>query len=85
VDMVMLATYADHDVEEEPVLVLSCGHIVGWISLDQIMGLEHVYHMEMPSGEAHPTPLPETQNLGAEQENGTPMQPRLVQVHIDKF
>jgi hypothetical protein len=48
--MVMLATYGEHDVEEEPVLVLSCGHIMGWVSLDQIMALQDVYHIEMPSG-----------------------------------
>jgi hypothetical protein len=50
VDLITFAEYGEHDVDEEPVLVLPCGHILGWQSLDGIMELQDVYQIDMPSG-----------------------------------
>jgi len=50
VDMVMMESYANQDLNEEPVLLLPCGHMLGWTSLDQIMHLPEAYEMDS-SGE----------------------------------
>lgn len=44
VDMVLMSSYYDHDVDEDPILVLPCGHFFATSTLDGHLGLSEVYN-----------------------------------------
>lgn len=46
VDMVMLDTYAETDMDQDPVFVLKCGHIFTWGTLDGHMALQDAYDID---------------------------------------
>ena len=46
VDMVMLDTYAETNVDQDPVFVLKCGHIFTWGTLDGHMALQDAYDID---------------------------------------
>jgi len=50
VDMIMLATYADHDVDDDPIVFLSCAHFFAASTLDGQLGMNQVYRREDASG-----------------------------------
>ena len=41
--MVMLDSYSETDVNQDPVFVLKCGHIFTWGTLDGHMALQDAY------------------------------------------
>lgn len=43
VDLVMLSTYADHSLNDDPIIVLPCGHFYTVFSLDGHLGMDEVY------------------------------------------
>jgi hypothetical protein len=45
VDVVNLSTYQDHDVDQDPILVLKCGHFFSLSTLDGCLGIHEVYEM----------------------------------------
>ena len=51
VDMIALASYEEHDVDEEPVLVLPCEHVYTLSTLDGHLGLGQVYDVDTQSGD----------------------------------
>ena len=50
VDMIEFRTYKDIDVNEEPLVFLSCGHFYIASSLDGIMGMSDYYEIEPSTG-----------------------------------
>ncbi|PYI11934.1 P-loop containing nucleoside triphosphate hydrolase protein [Aspergillus sclerotiicarbonarius CBS 121057] len=50
VDMIEFRTYEDINVDEDPLVFLSCGHFYTASSLDGIMGMSDHYEMEQSTG-----------------------------------
>lgn len=46
VDMINLSTYAEHDVENDPVFVLPCKHVYSMSTMDGHLGLNEVYEQD---------------------------------------
>jgi hypothetical protein len=44
VDLILLSTYEDHDVDEEPILFPRCGHFFSVESLDELLNMKEVFN-----------------------------------------
>ncbi|KAL1792144.1 hypothetical protein ACET3X_009895 [Alternaria dauci] len=49
-DMIMMVPYADVDLNESPIVVLSCGHFFTTETLDGLVGLKDVYSVDATTG-----------------------------------
>ncbi|CAN9188156.1 unnamed protein product [Alternaria alternata] len=49
-DMIMMLPYADVDLNDSPIVVLSCGHFFTTETLDGLVGLKDVYSLDASTG-----------------------------------
>ncbi|KAJ3220067.1 hypothetical protein HDU67_006823 [Dinochytrium kinnereticum] len=49
VDLIMFMTYEEIDLDEDPVVILPCGHLFSKSTLDGQVGMNLVYHYDEPS------------------------------------
>ncbi|CAN9158938.1 unnamed protein product [Alternaria alternata] len=49
-DMIMMLPYADLDLNDSPIVVLSCGHFFTTETLDGLVGLKDVYSLDASTG-----------------------------------
>jgi hypothetical protein len=49
-DMILWTRYADHDLDDSPILVLGCGHFWTMETLDGRVGLKEVYELDDKTG-----------------------------------
>ncbi|CAG5157044.1 uncharacterized protein ALTATR162_LOCUS4837 [Alternaria atra] len=49
-DMIMMSRYADIDLNESPIVILSCGHFFTTETLDGLVGLKDVYSLDATTG-----------------------------------
>ena len=59
VDYILQSTYGDVDLDEDPVIVPSCGHLMALSSMDGHMGMTDYYEMSPSSSIDALKPLPE--------------------------
>ena len=45
-DLLLCGTYADHDVDSDPVVVLQCEHVFTVETMDGHMGVRDAYEMD---------------------------------------
>ncbi len=51
VDMIEMKDYESHDVDEDPIIVLPCGHFYSSSTMDGLLGMNEVYEMCNRTGE----------------------------------
>ena len=59
VDYILQATYDDIELDEDPIVVLSCRHLMTLLSMDGHMGMSDYYEMSPSSSVNALKPLPE--------------------------
>ena len=59
VDYILQSTYDDIDLDEDPVIVPSCGHLMARSSMDGHMGMSDYYYLSENSSISDLKPLPE--------------------------
>nr|KAJ3420409.1 hypothetical protein HK105_005699 [Polyrhizophydium stewartii] len=57
-DMVLFSEYHEINLDEDPVIVLRCGHVFSISTLDGIVGMDTVYSTDAATGVRHLLPLP---------------------------
>ncbi|EFX01411.1 nf-x1 finger and helicase domain containing protein [Grosmannia clavigera kw1407] len=57
VDFIMMTTYRDTDVDEDPCIFPDCGHVLAMSSMDGIMDMTKHYAMHEENGQVHPASL----------------------------
>lgn len=51
VDMISLSSYEEHDVDDDPLIFLQCGHFFSMTTLDACFNLSDVYEKDLTTGE----------------------------------